>query len=58
MKSTAQWALPHQCSGAPEDLGRGIAKRSLDGAKVQQVRTQVIIIVISVFVTKLIYTKT
>ena len=59
MKSATQWALTHQGSGIPEDLGRGIAKGSQDGAKVQQaVRSQVIIIVISVFVMKLIYTKT
>ncbi|WP_154232600.1 MULTISPECIES: hypothetical protein [Pseudomonas] len=53
MKSATRWALTHHGSGVPENLGRGIAKGSQDGAKVQQVaRSQVIIIVISVFVVK------
>ena len=59
MQNATRWGLTHQGSGVAENLGRGIAKGSQDGAKVQQaVRSQVIIIVISVFGMKLTYTKT
>jgi hypothetical protein len=47
--------LTRQCGGDPDDLGRGVAEGSQKRAKVKQWRSQVIIIVISVFVMKLIY---